>query len=46
MLCHHGNKCVTESIFYFKLDITNYDNGLELSSIDICQINVKHQTRF
>ena len=42
LLCYHSNKCVTESIF-LKLDITNYDNGIELSSTDIAKLkkNVK-----
>ena len=45
LLCYHGNKCVTESIFK-RLDITNNDNVIKSLLINICQINVKHQTRF
>ena len=31
---------------FSKLDKTSYDNGVEFPSMDICQINVKHQARF
>ena len=37
---------VQGKVFFLELDITNYDNSIELLPIDICQMNVKHQTRF